>query len=485
MKIQQIRKFKSAHILVIGDYLVDQYVNGDVNRISPEAPIPVVRTEGMSGQLGGAGNVVNNVQAMKGHARVLTCFGTDDSGSYLLDLLKATDADVSFVRRYDDVETIRKIRVTARGQQIVRVDFEHAKHPEKRDFVEFARENIGPILEGIDAVVVSDYGKGTVTQNLMDIVIPAAKSKSIPVLVDPKGKDWTKYTGATMCTPNLSEFSDVLNRKLDQSMEAEIRSEGTVLCQRFGMDYVLVTRSEHGMSLVSESGDKTDFPVKKRDVIDVSGAGDTVISTMALCISSKISMEDSCRIANAAASIAVSKFGTSPVTYDELYDLLSEKAQSVVVSADEIQKISEFLHSANRRIVFTNGCFDILHAGHVHSLEFAKAQGDVLVVGLNSDASVRRLKGETRPIVDEQNRAYLLKSLRVVDYVVIFDEDTPLELIRRVQPDVLVKGEDYADKTVVGQDIVEARGGEVRLVDLRPGLSTTNIVKKILEANKE
>ena len=484
MNAQQIRNFKSARILVVGDFIVDQYVSGDVERISPEAPIPVVRTEGMRGQLGGAGNVVNNIQSMKGSARVLTCFGSDDSGDYLLKLLENTSADVSFVCRYDYVETIRKIRVTARGQQIVRVDFEHAKHPEITEFVQFVKQNISRILDGMKAIVISDYGKGIITQSLMDIIVPEAKSRSIPVLVDPKGKDWTKYTGTTMCTPNLSEFSDVLNRKFDQTMEKEILEEGKQLCQRFGMDYVLVTRSERGMSLVSKSGDKTDFPVKKRDVIDVSGAGDTVISTMALCISSGISMEDACRIANAAASIAVSKFGTSPISYDELYDLLSEKAPSVVVSSDEIQKISEMLHSVNKKIIFTNGCFDILHAGHVHSLEFAKSLGDVLVVGLNSDDSVRRLKGESRPIVDEQNRAYLLKSLSVVDYVVIFDEDTPLELIRKVQPDVLVKGEDYANKTVVGQDIVEARGGEVRLVDLKPGLSTTNIVNKILESNK-
>ncbi len=485
MNAQQIRYFKSARILVVGDFIVDQYVNGDVERISPEAPIPVVRTEGMRGLLGGAGNVVNNIQSMKGSARVLTCFGSDGAGDYLLSMLKETSADVSFVRRYGDVETIRKIRVTARGQQIVRVDFEHAKHPEVKEFVQFVNDNIKDILDGMNAIVISDYGKGIVTQSLMDIVVPEAKRRKIPILVDPKGKDWTKYTGVTLCTPNLSEFSDVLNRKLDQSMEKEIQEEGKALCQRFGMECVLVTRSERGMSLVSKDGDKKDFPVKKRDVIDVSGAGDTVISTMALCIASGIPMEDSCRISNAAASIAVSKFGTSPISYDELYDLLSEKSQSVVISADEMQKTAEFLHSFNKRIVFTNGCFDILHAGHVHSLEFAKSLGDILVVGLNSDASVRRLKGESRPIVDEQNRAYLLKSLRVVDYVVIFDEDTPYELIRKVQPDVLVKGEDYAGKTVVGQDIVEARGGEVRLVDLKPGLSTTNIVNKILKSGKE
>lgn len=485
MDIHQIEKFSFSNVLVVGDYMVDQYISGDVERISPEAPIPVVRTDGFRSQLGGAGNVINNIQSMKGNSRILTYFGKDSSGDYLLDLLKKTGSDISFIRQYEDVETIRKIRVTARGQQIVRVDFEKTIRPNNQDFEKYADENIDAIIKGIDVVVISDYGKGVVTQELMSVVIPAARQKGIPVIIDPKGKNWTKYSGATMCTPNLSEFSDVVNKKIDQTMETTILSEGVEVCQKYNLDYVLVTRSENGMSLISKDGKKEDFPVRKKlDVIDVSGAGDTVISTMALSISSGISIEDGCEIANMAASIAVSKFGTAPISYEELYDLMSERKQSTIVKKDEMKAISEFLHSFNKKIVFTNGCFDILHAGHIHSLEYSKSLGDVLIVGLNSDASVKRLKGDKRPIVNEKDRAYLLKSLRVVDYVVIFDDDTPRSLIEIIKPDVLVKGEDYLGKEVVGQDIVESYGGQVKLVDLKPGLSTTNIIEKIIQSER-
>ena len=456
MDIHQIEKFSFSNVLVIGDYMVDQYISGDVERISPEAPIPVVKTDGFRSQLGGAGNVINNIQSLKGNSRILTYFGKDSSGDYLLELLKNTGSDTSFIRQYEGIETVRKIRVTARGQQIVRVDFEKTTRLNNNDFEKYVAENIDAITKSVDVVVISDYGKGVVTQELMKIVIPAAKQKGIPVIIDPKGKDWTKYSGATMCTPNLSEFSDVVNKKIEQSMETTILSEGVEVCKKYNLDYVLVTRSEYGMSLISKNGSKKDFPVKKKlDVIDVSGAGDTVISSMALSISSGKSIEDGCEIANIAASIAVSKFGTSPISYEELYDLMTEKKQPTIVKIDEIRSISEILHSLNKKIVFTNGCFDILHAGHVHSLECAKSFGDILVIGLNSDKSVKKLKGDSRPIISENDRAYLLKSLRVVDYVVIFDDDTPKKLIEAIKPDILVKGEDYLGKEVVGQDIVD------------------------------
>lgn len=346
------------------------------------------------------------------------------------------------------------------------------------------QRNLDDILTDIDVIIISDYGKGTITPELTNLLLAEAKNRSIPVLVDPKGKDWSKYNGATICTPNLSEFSEVINKKIDQSMEDVILNNGVKICKEHDLEFLLVTRSERGMSLISKNGDKTDFPVKKREVIDVSGAGDIVISTMALCIAAHIPLETCCKIANAAASIAVSKFGTSPVTYDELLDVLSENAPSMIVSTANIKRIADTLHSTGKKIVFTNGCFDILHAGHLHSLEYAKSLGDVLIVGLNSDASVKRLKGESRPIISENDRAALLKSLRMVDYVTIFEEDTPLNLIQAIQPDVLVKGEDYKNKEIAGKETVESMGGEVKLVDLKPGLSTSNIIEKILNTCK-
>ncbi len=486
MDFRNIDRFRNVTILVIGDYILDQYVNGDVERISPEAPIPVVRATWVKEQLGGAGNVVNNIQALNGKARVLTCFGCDHVGDDLLAHLEATGADTSFILREPSVETIKKIRVTSRGQQIVRVDYEKQKPSEIPPFIEYIRNTIDPALEGVDCVVISDYGKGIVTDNLMRIVVSATRSRSIPIIVDPKGKDWSKYRGVTMCTPNLSEFSDVVGRKIYQEMESDILSEAVALCEKLDMSQILVTRSERGMSFISRDGFKSDFPVRKKfDVIDVSGAGDTVVSVMALSMSIGLPYADCCTLANLAASVAVSRFGTSPVTYDDLKALQSNDVGLNIATCNEIGEISNSLHSAGKKIVFTNGCFDILHAGHIHSLEFAKSMGDVLIVGINSDDSVRRLKGPTRPVVDQDNRAHLLKSLRMVDYVVIFDEDTPLELIKAVQPDVLVKGEDYLGKEVVGRDVVEARGGVVRLVDLKPGLSTSNIIKKIIESYKE
>ncbi len=485
MDIQLVQQFNACKILVVGDYIIDQYINGDVERISPEAPVPIVRSNWVKTQLGGAGNVVNNIQSLQGHTKVLTCFGKDSYGDLLIELLEKTDADTNFILRTSDIDTIRKIRVTARGQQIVRVDFEKAKPPEISPFIQYVQNNLNDILTGIDVIVISDYGKGIITPELTNLLLTEAKNRSIPVLVDPKGKDWSKYNGATTCTPNLSEFSDVINKKVDQSMEDVILNEGVKICKEHDLEFLLVTRSERGMSLISKNGNKTDFPVKKREVIDVSGAGDTVISTMALCMAAHLPLGACCKIANTAASIAVSKFGTSPVMYDELIDILSENAPSMVVSAANIKRIADTLHSAGKKIVFTNGCFDILHAGHLHSLEYAKSLGDVLIVGLNSDASVKRLKGESRPIICENDRAALLKSLRMVDYVTIFEEDTPLNLIQAIQPDVLVKGEDYKSKEVVGKETVESRGGEVKLVDLKPGLSTSNIIEKILKNYKE
>jgi len=484
MNATEAQAFEKINILIVGDYMLDNYVGGDVKRISPEAPVPVLNVMWERTQLGGAGNVVNNLHTLSAKTRVLSCIGQDSNGDQLISLLSHAGADTSFLMRSEMVTTITKTRVVAKSQQVVRIDREEAvRFPE--DFFEYVEQNLDAIFAGVDAVLLSDYGKGTLTFDMTQMLIKKARDVKIPVLVDPKGANWEKYRGATMCTPNLNELSVVCGANYTQSMETEIREAAHELCKQLEMEYLLVTRSEKGMSLISRGGVKTDYPAQKKEVIDVSGAGDTVISTMALGMVAGFDMGSCCRLANEAAAVVVSKFGTATVSIEELIGAELFSVGKKKITREEVGYLSKFLHEQGKRIVFTNGCFDLVHAGHVFSLEQAKSYGDVLVVGINSDASVKRLKGEFRPVVNENDRAYLLQSLGVVDYVIVFDEDTPAELIQAVQPDVLVKGKDYEGKEVVGSEVVHARGGKVELIDLKAGLSTTAIIQKIRTAYQD
>lgn len=477
MDLTAIQRFRQANVLIVGDFMLDKYIGGDVQRISPEAPVPILKMLWESDRLGGAGNVVNNIQSLSAKARVLCCIGEDEAGGRLVSLLRDTGADVRFLQKSTELPTIKKTRIVARNQQVIRIDCDGSMAV-PACFQGRVQEQLDEIFSGIDVLVISDYGKGTITYDLAQLLIGRARAGGVPVLIDPKGNDWGKYSGATLCTPNLRELSDVCNKELAQDMEDEIRAAACELCRRYALEHVLVTRSEMGMSLVSKSGEKIDFPAQKKEVIDVSGAGDTVISVMALGMAAGSGLEDCCRLANAAADIVVSKFGTATASIDELIGHVFTAGKKIV-TREEAAYLARGLHEQGKRIVFTNGCFDLIHAGHIFSLEQAKALGDVLIVGVNSDRSIRGLKGEARPIISEGDRACLLKSLRMVDYVAIFDEDTPEELIQAVQPDVLVKGRDYEGAQVAGRDVVEARGGNVALIDLKPGLSTTAIIHKI------
>ncbi len=484
MILGDIQAFDSLNLLVVGDLMLDRYISGDVERISPEAPVPVLRESWEREQLGGAGNVVNNIRALSAQCRVVSYTGCDKDGDTLIRMLQGIGADISFVFSDENTNTCVKTRVVARKQQVVRIDREQIK-PASENFVTFIRENLDKIFQDIHALVLSDYGKGLLTPEVTQLFLGKARKFGIPALIDPKGVNWDKYSGATIITPNLKEFSEVIGKTIRQSEEEEIQRQAHLLCQRYSLNYLLVTRSEEGMSLISRDGIKTDYKARQQDVIDVSGAGDTVISVMALSMAAGLNIGRCCRLANEAAGVVVSKFGTSTVSMNELIG-----AELVAVGKKRIMKedasyLFQFLREQGKRIVFTNGCFDLVHAGHIYSLETAKSYGEILVVGLNSDASVRRLKGPKRPIITQEERAYLLQSLEVVDYVIVFDEDTPEEIIRCIIPDVLVKGRDYADKTVVGREIVEAAGGRVELVDLQPGLSTTNIIEKIKAAYEE
>lgn len=479
--IEKLLSFKNYTILVVGDCISDLYIGGDVERISPEAPVPVLKATWTDNKLGGAGNVVNNICALTAKARILSCIGNDQTGTNFIELLKKINVDTRYLIQDDSISTIKKTRIVAKNQQVIRIDREN-KTTVPESFLNFVKTNINDIFESINAVILSDYGKGVLTPDLSQLLINKANELKIPIFVDPKGKQWEKYRNATMCTPNLLELTTVIDEKISQDMEDTIKTKGLDLCKKFNFNYLLVTRSEKGISLIVSNGSKKDFPTKKIDIVDVSGAGDTVISMITLCIVAGIDEDTSCILSNVAASIVISKFGTSVVSLDEIIEplLLNENKMHTI---DEIQIISNYLHNIGKKIVFTNGCFDLIHAGHIYSLENAHLFGDVLIVGLNSDKSVKKIKGQTRPIIDENDRACMLRSLRVVDYVVIFDDDTPEDLIHAIRPDVLIKGKDYEGKKIVGQDFVESYGGLIELIDLKPGISTTSIINRLHNTN--
>ena len=480
-----IKNFEGKKIVVFGDMMIDEYLDGDVSRISPEAPVPVVHVQKCTKRLGGAGNVVRNLKALGADVSAVSYIGDDEAGSWLAERFESYDVDISGLLKSSQTVTSIKTRVTAHNQQLLRYDRELVKNvPDS--YAEFLSDNLEKILHNACAVIISDYGKGVVTADTAKAVISAARKKGVPVIVDPKGNDYTKYSGATVCTPNMKELQGAVGRNL--STEEEIKQAGVELCRKCGIDYILATRSEKGMSLIDgKSGEKKDYPALAKEVSDVTGAGDTVISVFTLCYALGASHDDCCQLANIAASIVVSKFGAAVASPDEIRRCisLSEKSSSHICSPDEVGAIAERLRNLGKKIVFTNGCFDIVHAGHISSFKQARSFGDVLFVGVNSDASVRRLKGDKRPIVSQENRMALLESLSCIDYLVMFDDDTPESLIRAIKPDVLVKGKDWEGKEVAGGDFVRSCGGEVRFIELEPGLSTTNLINKVLTVYKE
>lgn len=467
-------------ILVFGDYMVDEYLYGSADRISPEAPVPVVAVKQRESRLGGAGNVVQNLLALGAQVTAVTYIGADANGNWMKSHLEGLGVNCVGIQQSAETITTIKTRVTVQNQQLLRCDNELiVKLPVH--FLEFLKEHIEEWLAQARAVIISDYGKGVVTKESARLIIDAAEQMSIPVIVDPKGTDYCKYRGATVCTPNMKELRLAVGS--DVQTETEILDACTALCRECGIKNVLATRSEKGMSFVSAAGEKRDFPAVAKEVVDVTGAGDTVISVFAVCYAAGIPVSDCCRLANIGASVVVSRFGGATVTLDEVFQLDSNgvpKEVCCINRKDAAVKAAQ-LRQMGKRVVFTNGCFDIVHAGHISSFRQAKSFGDVLFLGLNSDASIRHIKGEKRPIVSQKNRAALLSAISYIDYIVIFEEETPEALIREICPDVLVKGADWRGKEVAGGRFVEEHGGEVRFIDLEQGLSTTGIIEKILD----
>ena len=461
----------NAKVLVIGDIMLDRYWRGPCSRISPEAPVPVINVNKIEQRAGGAGNVALNISALTGKSGIISIIGHDEPGQTLVSMLSEQSIETHFLK--EQLPTITKLRVLSQHQQLLRLDFEEDLSVLDKSILV---QMLVAQLNQYNVLVLSDYGKGVLSDPKS--LISEARKKNVTVLVDPKGSDFSKYSGATLITPNMKEFEAVVGIcKTDK----EIIDKAQALIQEINIDALLITRSEKGMTLVEKSGKYNTIPTQAQEVFDVTGAGDTVISVMAMGLSIGHDYYTSMNLANAAAGVVVGKLGTATVSVQELYRALNKisEIQTGVVSEAEIIEAMEKCHLQGEKVVMTNGCFDIMHSGHVEYLQKARQLGDRLIVAVNNDDSVRRLKGDTRPIVSLENRMNLLAALDCVDWVVPFSEDTPERLINKLLPDILVKGADYEVHQIAGSEKVLANGGEVKTIKLRPGCSTTGIINKI------
>jgi len=476
--ISRLNHLTQAKVLVVGDVMLDRYYQGDTQRISPEAPVPVVRVGKIEDKAGGAANVARNIAHLDAKVGLLGLIGNDDNGQSLQQIL-AADGISSALLTQDSQPTIAKMRVISRHQQEVRLDIEQnfaAQHAEA------LADQVATLLPAYDFVLVSDYAKGSLAA--VGRIISTAKAAGKFVLVDPKQADLSLYRGADIITPNLAEFRLAGG---DTSSETAMFSSAREILARCGIAAMLLTRSEQGMTLITAQ-ELHHFPAQVLEVSDVTGAGDTVIATLAVMLGAGMALPQAVEVANLAAGIVVGKLGAATVSPQELAERLNKHLFSqgdvYLTPFDKVLQHIEFAKQNGERIVFTNGCFDILHAGHVRYLAQAKALGDRLVVGLNADASIKRLKGESRPVNPLDERATVLASLASVDWVLPFgddmaEQDTPLQLILKVKPDVLVKGGDYSIDTIVGAKEVLAGGGEVKVLQFVDGCSTSNIISKI------
>ena len=462
-------------ILVIGDLMIDHYLWGKTERISPEAPVPVIDVQKENEMLGGAGNVVNNLVSLGAIVEVASVIGSDAVGERLKNILE--DLDVGTYALLGDRKRMTSIksRVMASHQQVVRFDNE-SRYDIDGKSEKILLDRINELLDkGIDTILLSDYGKGVLTKTLTQEVIASARRLNIKIMVDPKGTDYAKYYGATAITPNRKEAGEATGISIVDT--ESLKKAGFHLKETLGLDRVIVTLSEEGMAVFGE--EMRLIPTVAREVYDVTGAGDTVIATLGYVGACGGNIDEAARVANAAAAGVVAKLGSATASWEEIFDYERSLHQSTtehrIQQRGAISETVKRLRRDGKKIVFTNGCFDILHLGHIRYLEKAKSFGDVLIVGLNSDESVKRLKGKDRPVNSQYDRAYLLAALESVDYVTIFGEDTPYELLETIRPDILVKGGDYAGKEVVGRELA----GQLRIVEFVEGRSTTGIIEKM------
>ena len=469
--ISEIPHFKSLNILVVGDVILDYYWSGSTTRVSPEAPVPIVKVSKKESRAGGAGNVALNIASLAANVTLLGIVGNDDEANELKELLSQKGVLCDFLKS-NNRPTTCKLRIVAQHQQLIRLDFEEP-------LIDFnyaeLLEHYQTALANADVVIFSDYDKGVLAH--IPELLELANAQGVKSFVDPKGSDFSRYRGATLITPNRSEFQAVVGACHDNE---QIISKGQALLEQHNIDALLVTLSEHGMALIKKS-EAYFLPTHAREVFDVTGAGDTVIASMALGVASGLDLQHAMHLANMAAGIVVGKFGTSTVSNQELNRTLHGDKENIsgIVSEKELESVIVFAQKSGEKVVMTNGCFDILHAGHVAYLEQAKLLGDRLVVAINSDESVRQLKGDSRPINKIEDRMTIIAALGCVDWVIPFYEETPERIYNKFLPDVLVKGGDYKPDEVVGGAAVIKAGGKVQILDFVDGKSTTTTIERI------
>lgn len=473
----QLAALDSPRILIVGDLMLDRYISGEVSRISPEAPIPVLKASHAEEKLGGAGNVAFNLLSMQAQVDLVGVLGDDGWGRRLQEIVESSGIGTAGLVVDPSRPTSLKTRMVSGVQQMLRVDWEDGA-PVVGAALAGILERVQELIQNCAAVVLSDYGKGVLTDEVLQAVIAAAHKAEVPVLVDPKGSDFSRYRGATLITPNRKEAEGALGRDLPDLKSVALGAQE--LIEVADIDMAVITLGAEGIYYRTRNGHEGRETTVARAVFDVTGAGDTVVSHLALYLAAGFEIGSAVRLANHAAGIVVGRFGTGGVTRQELVAKLRESAPDVgkVLADGDLEDVLAAWRSGGKRIVFTNGCFDIIHTGHVNYLRFSRSHGDVLIVGVNSDASVSRLKGPERPVNCVGDRMEVLAAMEMVDAVILFEEDTPASIIERVTPDVLVKGEDWAEKGVVGREWVEKHGGSVVLAPLVAGRSTTNILAK-------
>ena len=476
MKFDEIiNKFESKRILLVGDLMLDRETIGEITRISPEAPVQVVEVKEERFILGGAGNVANNLRSLGARVFVVGVVGNDEAGKQLISKFKNERINVDGIKIVNDRPTTQKNRIICKNQQLIRTDYE------KRGDIDEKTENeilnyIRSIIKKVDGVVISDYAKGVLTENISKEIIKISNESKTPVVVDPKPDNINKFKGATLLTPNLKEAKEIINLE-------DLDEIGKKIAKEFNSN-VLITRGKEGMSLFVDNN-KVDIKTNAKEVYDVTGAGDTVISALILSLVSGANLEDSCRIASNAAGIVVGKLGTDVVFREELLNKGKESV-SKIKNIEELKGLVYNLKRKDKKIAFTNGAFDLLHTGHVKTLKKARTFGDVLIVGLNDDAYIRRHKGEYRPVFNEKERAEMLSALDCVDYLTIFREDTVIKLLNEIKPDVHVKGGSYVEWRVKEEkELVESYGGEIKFLEMVKDLSSTSTIDRILGKAKK
>lgn len=483
--VKLVKAISGVKVLVIGDLMLDAFVYGDVERISPESPVPVLAIRRQDMMLGGAGNVLSNLCALGAKPSIFTLIGDDADGEKALQIARDIGAQTEGILKDPTRPTIRKTRYLARNQQLLRSDYE-LMHPISADLEEALIKKLEKAIKGAGAVVLSDYGKGVLRLSVLERIIAIAHKDKVPVLVDPKGHDYTKYKGADIVTPNRKELAEATGAAKLVS-DAEIIEAANKIIATCGIGCIIATRSEDGMSVIKQGQTPIHLKTQAREVFDVSGAGDTVIAAIAASLAAGADIETAAKISNLAAGIAVSKVGTAPVRAEELLQVIEDQSgvhEKSLRSTDEALDQIKRWQAQGLKVGFTNGCFDILHAGHVQYLSEARKQCDKLIVGLNHDASVKLLKGPSRPVNDEISRASVVGALACVDMVVLFgankagEDNTPSGIISILHPDIFFKGGDYTEAQLPEAKIVRSYGGEISILGMLEGVSTTTIIEK-------